>query len=355
MARRRKVLPEFESFVFGESRTGGFAWHDIRPILSAQKLQDKVFRRASVIQIEDPDRFYRRKKTSAARIESVGDTASQTLMAFVEAFPDFSTLHPFYRDLAATIVDIDGVRQDLGRLQGAAARIQDVCRKSVKQIRRTGKDEFVQLKMREAYGRVGSIIKDLSGALARLEEGRRSLAKIPTLDPGLSTLVVAGIPNVGKSAFVTRVCSAKPQVAPYPFTTQGIIVGQAHLKGRIVQVVDTPGILDRAPEDRNAIEERALAAVRHLGNIVLFLFDPTEGSAQSMKEQESLLKEVRGIFKKRLVVEAENKADVARSKSPRLKISALTGDGVEPLMRHLISLLPDKSGRPGWAADPEAE
>ena len=81
----------------------------------------------------------------------------------------------------------------------------------------------------------------------------------------------------------------------------------------------------------------------------------TTSAAQSMKEQESLLKEVRAIFKKRLVVEVENKADVVRAKTARLKVSALTGEGIEPLMRHLISLLPDKSGRPAWAVEQESE
>ena len=117
---------------------------------------------------------------------------------------------------------------------------------------------------------------------------------------------------------------------------------------------DTPGILDRPAGERNAIEQRALAAVRHLGDIVLFLFDPTETASQPMEAQQRLLEEVRLIFGKgRLVVEAENKVDKVRSDTPRLKLSATTGEGVEPLVKHLGSLLPDRSGRPAWASEEE--
>lgn len=353
MARRARVDPDFEEFVFGAKRKGSFAWADIRPVLNAKRLQDKAFRRASQIDIPDRDRFYHRKKTALARVESVGDTLSSTLMAYVEAFPDFPGLHPFYGELVATIVDVDVTRKDLARLQGTAAKVQEVCRKSARQMQRTGQLTFLEAKRREVYGRVGSMVQDIASPLKRLESARIALAKLPTLDPDAPTLVIAGVPNVGKSAFASRVCSAKPQVAPYPFTTQGIILGHTRMGRRTVQVVDTPGILDRPAEKRNAIEQRALAAVRHVGDIVLFLFDPTEGASQPMEAQEHLLEEVRAIFGKKLVVEAENKADVMKIESPRLKLSAKTGDGVEPLMKHLASVMPDRAGRPAWVHEEE--
>lgn len=347
------MAPEYEEFVFGGKRKAHFAWADIRPVLSAKRLQDKVFHRAAQITIPDPDRFYQRKKTALARVDSVADTASDTLMAYVEAFPDFPGLHPFYAELVATMVDVDVARKDLARLQGTAAKVQEVCRKGGRQMQRTGKMDFLEAKRREVYGRVGSIIEDVAGPLRRLEKARRALAKLPTLEPEAPTLIIAGVPNVGKSALATRICSAKPQVAPYPFTTQGIILGHGRMGGRTVQVVDTPGILDRPAENRNAIEQRALAAVRHLGDIVLFLFDPTPGASQPEEAQERLLGEVRALFGKKLVVEAENKVDLVRGEGPRIKISAETGEGVAPLMKHLESLMPDRSGRPAWVGEEE--
>lgn len=352
--RRRSVPEEYEQFVFGAHRDEGFAWADIRPILNADRVQDKVFHRASTVSIDDPDSFYRRKKTAIARITSVGDTTKDTLLAYVEAFPDFDTLHPFYAELCATLVEVTLVRRDLRRLQWCAEQVSSVCQKNIRQLQKAARADFVEMKRREVYGRVGSIIKEVAPQLRRLEVARRALRKIPTLDLSLPILVVAGVPNVGKSAFVARICSAKPKIAPYPFTTQGIIVGHASFGRRRVHVVDTPGILDRPQEERNEIEARALAAVRHLGDVILFLFDPTPEAGATLDQQEHLLEEVRSLFTKRLVVEAENKVDVKRLKTSRLKVSALTGEGVDALVEHLSKLLPTRhEGRPAWAEEEE--
>jgi len=43
------------------------------------------------------------------------------------------------------------------------------------------------------------------------------------------TVVVAGYPNVGKSSFIRLVSTAEPEIAAYPFTTKGVIVGHRDL------------------------------------------------------------------------------------------------------------------------------
>src|SRR5258706_7495574 len=142
--RRTKVAPEYEEFVFGKTRDEGFSWGDIRPILSADKVQDKVFHRASLITIDDPNGFYRRKKTALARVDSVGDTAKDTLLAYVEAFPDFGELHPFYKELCETLIDVSRTRQDLKRLQRCAELISSVCQKNAKQLTKASRKDFVE-------------------------------------------------------------------------------------------------------------------------------------------------------------------------------------------------------------------
>lgn len=351
--RRAKVKPEYEEFVFGRARKEGFAWADMRPILRAEKLQDKVFHRASLITIDDRESFYRRKKTAMARVESVADTTKDTLLAFVDAFPDFSRLHPFYRELAATLIDIGRTRQDLRRLQRAAELISEVCRKNLRQMAKGARADYVEQKRNEVYGRVGSIMKEIDPSLRRLESARVALKQVPSLDLDIPTIVVAGFPNVGKSAFVSRICTAKPKIAPYPFTTQGIIVGHTTLGRRQVQVVDTPGILDRPASERNAIEQRALAAIGALGNVVVFMFDPTEGAVADMAKQEHLLAEVRTLFENRLILEVENKMDAKVTKSSRMRMSALTGEGVDELVAHIASVIPAKGAMPTWAAEEE--
>ena len=52
-----------------------------------------------------------------------------------------------------------------------------------------------------------------------------------------------------------------PEVASYPFTTKGIIVGHRIMGREKIQFVDTPGILDRPAEERNA--DREAGALGH--------------------------------------------------------------------------------------------
>jgi hypothetical protein len=50
-------------------------------------------------------------------------------------------------------------------------------------------------------------------------------------------------------------------VQPYAFTTKSLFVGHMDYKYLRWQVIDTPGILDHALEDRNTIEMQAVTAL----------------------------------------------------------------------------------------------
>ncbi|MDD3589804.1 MAG: 50S ribosome-binding GTPase [Thermoguttaceae bacterium] len=64
--------------------------------------------------------------------------------------------------------------------------------------------------------------------------------KIPR--QGAGTVVVIGGPNAGKSQLLNFYTNAKPEVAPYPFTTQTSTPGMMAWKDAFVQLVDTPPI-----------------------------------------------------------------------------------------------------------------
>ena len=106
-----------------------------------------------------------------------------------------------------------------------------------------------------------SQLKKCSGSLQRLKEVAKFIAGLPGIDLEEPIAIVSGPPNAGKSTFVSTVSSAKPEVATYPFTTKRGIVGHAEVEGRRVQVVDTPGLLDRPLEEMNEVERRAVAAL----------------------------------------------------------------------------------------------
>jgi nucleolar GTP-binding protein len=145
-------------------------------------------------------------------------------------------------------------------------------------------------------------------------------------------VVIAGFPNVGKSQLVERISSARPVIAPYPFTTQGIGVGHVKFGWHRFQVIDTPGLLDRPLEERNAIELQAILALKYLADVIVFILDPSETAGYTMEKQERLLTSVRENFPGIPIIEVENKVDVLRSDSERLKMSAINGEGVEVLL-----------------------
>jgi uncharacterized protein len=59
---------------------------------------------------------------------------------------------------------------------------------------------------------------------------------------GAGQVVFLGAPNSGKSALLAKLTNAKPEVAPYPFTTRTPIPGMMDFENVKVQLVDLPPI-----------------------------------------------------------------------------------------------------------------
>jgi nucleolar GTP-binding protein len=167
--------------------------------------------------------------------------------------------------------------------------------------------------------------------------------------PGISAdervVVVAGCPNVGKSQLVARISSGKPEVASYPFTTKAVSLGHMHIGHERVQVMDTPGLLDRDLEDRNKIELQAITALEHLADAILFVFDPSETCGYPLASQEHLLSVIREQFSQVPVIVASNKSDLGVP-GPGLAVSALMGSGFEALMAEIARNLASAERRP---------
>ena len=201
---------------------------------------------------------------------------------------------------------------------------------------------------REAYGRMASVVRRIARYLDFLRSAVPKLAKLPSIDPGAPTIVVAGYTNVGKSSLVKAVSTAKPEVASYPFTTKDIVLGHRDTPQGRVQIIDTPGLLDRPLSERNKIELQAILALKHLADVIIFLIDPTPTCGFPLESQLRLLEEVRSSFPGVPMILAINKADIATEEQVRAVkealgqeahvISALRGDGLEELMEEAVRL-----------------
>ena len=100
------------------------------------------------------------------------------------------------------------------------------------------------------------------------------------------------------------------EVNHYPFTTKQIHVGHFTHRRLQYQMVDTPGLLDRPMEQRNHIEMQAIAALEHIGSLVLFLVDESESCGTPYEEQMNLLEEVKTLLPDTELMLVTSKADL---------------------------------------------
>ncbi|HJJ47102.1 MAG TPA: 50S ribosome-binding GTPase [Methanocorpusculum sp.] len=215
----------------------------------------------------------------------------------------------------------------------AAKNVRDVGRNILVEMR--GGDTIVERK--RAVARISSIIHRADDALHYLNKVRNVLRKLPHVNPEEFTIVVAGYPNVGKSSFIRMVSSAEPEIASYPFTTKGIIVGHRMAERRKkIQFIDTPGILERRERERNAIEKQALNALVYVADIVLFVIDASESCGYSVEAQFKLREEIDNLTSVP-VVTATNKSDL-KSYDGYFNMSTVSGEGIEDVLNALLRI-----------------
>jgi nucleolar GTP-binding protein len=235
--------------------------------------------------------------------------------------------------------------RSLLRLRRAEERIRELARDAERATQRASGSEELGDQIRSYYGRLSSFVREVDRDIENLRAITDFLHDRPHLDPSAPTLVVAGFPNVGKSSLVARLSTARPKVADYPFTTLSIAVGHADLGFDRLQVLDTPGVLGRAHRS-NLAEEEATTAVGQAATVVLFVIDPTGSSGYTLEEQEALLSRWREEYPTLPIVDVETKADLGRRTTDRHRVSATTGEGIEPLWTTLRGLMEPRGSLP---------
>lgn len=282
-------------------------------------------------------------------------------LRFLDSLPSPSAMHPFYRELIRlTGENYLGHIKSLRRARRIVRQIRDEYRYRL--LAAETAREAAALR-REAIGRMLSVVKRRRISLDKLKSIVVMLSKTPTITDG-PKLVVAGAPQAGKSTLVARISSASPEVAPYPFTTKNVILGHADVEGLRLQIIDTPGILDRPLDERNEIEYRAVLALRHLSDSVVFLLDPSEQAYYSLDTQVRILEDIASniVGGKDRVVVAINKVDIARPASVEeaeklvsrrgygkpLKIVAKTGENVKDVLKEALRIVRSERLVKGW-------
>ncbi|MFA5267342.1 MAG: GTPase [Methanoregula sp.] len=297
---------------------------------TADEILDRSFRRAAKKMKEKDNK----ERANQEFVRAVGAAIHDRLVYIIRGFPEFDELPPFYREMADILYGLDRIKQSLGAVGWAAKHTKMLGNQLVLQSK---KAEDTLVVRKRAVARLASMVHQIDKDLHVLNDVRNILRELPHIEDTF-TVVIAGYPNVGKSSFIRKVSSADPEVASYPFTTKGIIVGHRVMGREKIQFVDTPGILDRPVEERNPIEKQALSAMMNVPSVVLFILDPSEHCGYPMELQLNLLEEVKGMVTVPVIVVA-NKSDLVEGVGYQT-MSTANGEGVEDVLAMILTHKP---------------
>lgn len=167
----------------------------------------------------------------------------------------------------------------------------------------------------------------------------------------LADVGLLGMPNAGKSTFITAVSNARPKIADYPFTTLHPNLGVVRIgHEKSFVIADVPGLIEGAA-DGAGLGHRFLRHLQRTG-VLLHLVDmaPFDENVDTVAEAKAIVQELQkydqNLFDKPrwlvlnkldMVPEEERNAKVKDFikrfgwTGPVFEISALTGKGCEQL------------------------
>ena len=317
---------------------------EIKNIATAEELIDRALRRASKVEekVRNPD--YRARLTAVRKIHSVADNLANPMISYVKAFPSFDSIHPFDREIIDLTVGVDKLKKSLGAVDWARKEILMISTKYVPRARARKSAENTMKIMSEAYTKMTNVVRQISKSFDFLISARSIFRNLPNVDTESSIAVFAGAPNVGKSSLIGAISSGKPEVKSYPFTTKAVSLGHVKKKYSVLQVMDTPGLLDRSDSERNDMEKQGIAAFDFLDPIIVFLTDLTGTSGYSLQMQTNLRDELKlrypdcewvDVYSK-MDLDFEDELDIDSA----IEVSAYRDEGVDRLKDKLLNLIP---------------
>jgi GTP-binding protein len=166
----------------------------------------------------------------------------------------------------------------------------------------------------------------------------------------IADIAIVGLPNSGKSTLLSKITEAHPRIANYPFTTLSPnlgVVDTADYKRFVV--ADIPGLIEGAHQGAGLGHD----FLRHIERtkVLVFLLDAAE--SDPVKDYKTLSNELvlhnSSLVEKPQII-ATNKMDVEKARkswsnvrrrlkkyeTPLVAVSALTGDGLDELVRLMM-------------------
>jgi len=252
--------------------------------------------------------------------------------------------------------------------------------------RRTGKsgeDLIVKVPMGTLIKRDGKVIADLThhgqrAVIARGGEGgfgnahfKSSVRQTPRIaergEPGesfeaelelklLADVGLVGLPNAGKSTFLSVVTNARPEIANYAFTTLTPNLGVATIDRTDLLIADIPGLIEGAAEGKGLGDQ----FLRHVERtaVLLHLIDAYSNDAAadyrtikdelakyseelSLRPEIVALTKIEGLDEDIVNMQIDAVKKVAPKRTDVYAISSTAGIGLKELLRKLKKYVED--------------
>jgi len=260
-----------------------------------EELLSSAFKRAK----NNGNQFYDIKERNIVKLQTIYQYIDDKLEKIYNdiILPE----NKFYKELYKLLFTDINIKKLRERIKYIRKIIKQVYLKYKNDIKLTKDKKLIEKYRREFYGRISSILRRnwIIFKYYNIYLNRRR--KIPNIK-NLPTVVISGLPNVGKSTLLKNLTGSNVKIEPYPFTTKDLMIGYIKTPYFDIQVIDTPGILDRPIEEMNEIEKKSILALNYLANLIIYIFDLTETCGYSIEEQKNLLNNIKKIFNKEIIL-----------------------------------------------------
>ena len=207
-------------------------------------------------------------------------------------------------------------------------------------------EDLSELSPDEIKAGIGSILADLSSLCDTYRTGRAISEGLPA--------VIAGKPNVGKSALFNRLLGEDAAiVTEIPGTTRDVIEYPLPVGRALLRLADTAGLRDTSDPVETIGVERARKKIGG-AEVLLLVLDPSRPLEREDRELIDLARGFSGlavlILNKSDLPAVWQKTDLPEGTPASFSVSAETGEGLDALRDYLSGALTDGTLSPGTDA-----
>jgi len=187
------------------------------------------------------------------------------------------------------------------------------------------------------------------------EKGEKGEIKEVQLEMKLvADIGLVGLPNAGKSSFLSVVSNARPEIADYPFTTLTPNLGVADISGISLLIADVPGLIEGASKGKGLGD----TFLRHISRcqILLHLIDATSNdvvadynairgelvaSKELLAQKDAIvvLTKIDLLDDDLLQMQKEALSKVVPQEHPIMEISAQAHKGTKELLKYAANVI----------------